>query len=1213
VKTKRRKEMRKPKWHAKVFSIIVALAFVLSLLPLTAPLVAARDVRVGFDSYPSDFAKAGETVGFSGSISGATATAWEWHFGDGSPTAYGQYVSHAFYPSGQSETFTVSLHVSWSGGSQWVSQDILVDWGLITEPTTYPFPDYYPYDSWYPSGIDSQTGYNVLESTGIFWVPNEFQDYVLAWHFLPGAGLPGSGTDYVVAGGNTGIGLDGFPPPYPSWLPGPLYGLPIFPWVQVQSGTTAGELEIVADIDMNRDGVKEFSLSATKKWGDINGSELQTMEYYDGRRGEWVYSSCPGESEITWYEGCTSIDLPPPYRGMTIERCKQQLGMAYLAERVIGTFNQKNGAGNVIGTFEHPADGAVVHMFLLDGNAPVDSLPQSEAAAIAGGWSADELLAAVNKLQGLYMPRCVGFYDGDVLNYTRDGRAIHVTKVSGDLDLNGNGVIEDPDEMGWTGNILLAECEEAVKIIMVATYPGQTGEELPVFAEICSWNFWTQQMEKVPQVAWAGEKVVLEKQFGYYFSGYPVVFNLELGSCGSLYPVGQGEPRGAQQVATYCDNFGVARVILESETPCESHVTASLYGESPQPINQAGFIVYFLKFEDVTLGNVEGEREGHDSGQFVLPDGSTNPWADTGEDAQGLVGPVDPVTGELNVSADALLRARVRGWFVGADKSNRPERVIDSNHNGVIDIHDEVLPKGRWVLPDDWPYLAGTDPTTGDTQWTELRPHWDIMTQPDDNIMSVIDKNLDKKEALGDYVAWNSTSGIDVPGALIAERKVIGPFSLLDTYTPEVNWPLLSYKTIVRNGKLNWWDCPMPPAKIVFEILQGPGYFKDCDKADVYYEWVDTDWDPNAGEGKVYTNPYYFEMIPASPLIPPFNVNSGYDWDSWNDAYGPYPFWHIFNQLPGTTPSDPEHPTKVEVYSDNHGEAMVWLNGDWNLDLSTWQVDKNPPYDAYDVPTGTTVGTTTVVAKVDYPYMRGYPDLLANTVTKTWTWGKELKGYSEYVQGSTTEKRVLIFVCDRDGFPALGENITWKLEGTNGGYIESYLAGTNGTDILGLGYPAGQSRTRLPSPSEAAAFEAKFGTDCHYAIAGIIVHNSLGAVCDLTIEFDEREGVIVRDVILDYNAGGADIFWQGAGDPEVGLVEGWQNVSWADQTAPAVADAVAPLGDAFVAIWHYNAFTKEWLAYKAGAPDYANDNFQMKYLDAYWIQVTRDIAWNQGA
>jgi hypothetical protein len=1289
--------MRKPKWQAKVFYLVLALAFASGLVvPLAAAptAVEARGVqivRVSISSWPSDFAKAGETIMFSANVEGPVSpNDWVWDFGDGN-SGKGPNPTHAYflhYPT-TAQTFEVTLTAYWPGGSGTGHASIHVETGLIVEPVTYPYPDYYPYGYFSPSGIDTQTGYNVLTSTAIFYVPDQYYGKVLNWVVSAGG--------IQVAGGSTGHGWFDMQPGYPTTCEADGDTI-MFDWVQVAPAdpTNPGEVTVTAyiDIDGDCDYSLEQPLSGIKKWGDIDNTELQVMTYdpYCGEGEDpWTFSSCPGKSEVVWYEG--GYRIPLPYDAQYIEGEKQQVGVGFFRERVIGTFDKKPGAG----IFEHPANGALVHMYLLDASVPeseLAKLPKTEQEAIAGGWSAQELLDKLEELQDDYSPypEVIGFYDGNPIKLDDTGlHAIHVTKVTTNLDLNGNGVIEDPEEMGLTGNTLMADGEVRVKVILVATYPGDVGEELPVFAEICSWNFWTQQLEKVPQVHWVEEKVVLEKQFGaIYATGgqYMAEFTIAKGE-GSLEPIEAGGYNAdAHTVWTPLDANGVARCYLFSATPTHVEVSCGLYhmNDGTELINQASFVVFFLKLESITLSNVQGERTGHDSGLWDpildsgvvdeagnangLPAGIYDPTKDwtadqfvgktlkvwKGEmeedgsitfigdlqireiigneneflfvdkdwdkvpntperDVQWYYMIVDPVWNpdtddlvqELNVSQDALLRVRIKGWFLDMyDLSWRESEVVDLDGDGFPETR---LPEGRWVLPDDWPILAGAN-------WQELRPHWDIMDQPNDNIMSEVDKNLNGWETAGDYLEWTLSEApnkLDKPGDLVAEFPVVGPFSTLDTYTPYIEHPMkLNFKTIIPNGKLNWWDCPMPPAKIIFEIMQGPGFFKDTDKGEVYYQWVETNLNHEGPEGIAYTDPFYWMMIPASPFIPAFILTGGFDWNSWNGQYGPYPFWKIFNAPDGVMPGDEQHPTKVEVYSDNHGEAMVWLNGDWHLDLDEWQVDKYPPFDAYDIPAGTIVGDTIVQATADYPYMRYDLYGVSNPVEKIWTWGKEIKGYSEWVEGSTTEKKVLVFVKDRDGMPAIGERIQWNLTSKNQGMIESYLPGTNGKDILGLGYPAGESWTREPTEDEAAAFEDKFGVPCDYGVAGVIISDTLNSVCDLAIYFEEREGTIIRDVILDFNVGGADIFWEGAGDPAVQLYAGWTNLSWGAQTAPAVADAVAPLGVAFVAIWHYNAATQEWLAYKAGAPDYANDNFQLKFLDAYWVQVTNNIVWNQG-
>jgi hypothetical protein len=286
----------------------------------------------------------------------------------------------------------------------------------------------------------------------------------------------------------------------------------------------------------------------------------------------------------------------------------------------------------------------------------------------------------------------------------------------------------------------------------------------------------------------------------------------------------------AASVWTEVDSYGVARCDLLSEAPGEVDVDCLLYDNSTNMlINKHGFVVFYLKLESITLTNVLGERvdnpftnaiEGHNSGIFLPDDVSSQdygPWNAT----------LDSTTDELNVSADTLLRAVVKGWFMGDDLSIREALPIDTDGDGEMDM---MLPAGRWVLPDDWRKLGGGN------LWEELRPHWDIMDQPNDNIMSdpdggiawmlvqvepgvwewqwVVYEDANKVQELGDYSEWLEVGGVSSIIDLVAEYPVIGPYSSLDDYTPYINNPdILDRKTIVRNGELNWWDCPMPPRR----------------------------------------------------------------------------------------------------------------------------------------------------------------------------------------------------------------------------------------------------------------------------------------------------------------------------------------------------------------------------------------------------------------
>jgi hypothetical protein len=366
---------------------------------------------------------------------------------------------------------------------------------------------------------------------------------------------------------------------------------------------------------------------------------------------------------------------------------------------------------------------------------------------------------------------------------------------------------------------------------------------------------------------------------------------------------------------------------------------------------------------------------------------------------------------------------------------------------------------------------------------------------------------------MGPYIRPYTSAG----GTLIAAANVIGPFrpglevataprydalhNLIGAYDPNINttmantyddflnaapsappYPWPGVKSVVPNGVLDWWDAPMPPAKITFEItnvsvtsesglqIGAAGFFKDAYKSDIYYVF--------SGATKVYTNPFYFQMIPAHRWIPAFVNNGGYDWDSWNTAYGPYRFWKIINRvpndlLPSTTRSgqirdNANFPSKVQVYSDNHGEAMVWLNGNYNLNPALLT------FKGVEPALGSTVGVTTVVAIADYPYFRKHAQIISSPVTKTWTWGGMVLGptnspdtmilaVGDYTVDVTTptngfsnDLMVFVWATDRDEKQAgvLGTMVDWSIGPTTSGVKILPLTTPQGaadpTNILGV-------------------------------------------------------------------------------------------------------------------------------------------------------------------
>jgi hypothetical protein len=842
------------------------------------------------------------------------------------------------------------------------------------------------------------------------------------------------------------------------------------------------------------------TLQIGKKWGKINGTEFLTYDYgYNGNGGEWVTAG-PQSLPVTWDEGLKAW-------GATTE----------VTDSVTATFVNEFGQMD-----SHPVQGVILNWYLLHGTVAIPAPDEAQYLKEYMDYEWDAIFA--------------DFVDDSGYNF-------------------GTQIQTVTDEYGMSTVDIVADGEEAVTVVVIPEYPSPI--QLDVVPEVTTINFWTREMEVVPQVRWAGEKIVLEKNFGTEFyppnaeSGFFLVnFALENQSPGILkafdntfLPAGGGNLSNSNQsVWTTVDENGLASVMLESADPGEIHVDTTLYwyegfgsnDNSMEIDNQHAFTVYYLKLESLKLENVVGKRVGHNTGDWT----PANPWDDT-------LGTLNVLEEEINVSQDTLLRARVKGWFEGSNRSVRPEVGQDIDNDGVADL---TLPQGRWVLPDDWAKLAGPN-------WQSNRIHWDIMDNPFDAVIS-----WDGPQ--GDYETTNGDT----------EQEVVGPFSPgIELMTP-TGWemqydspdPWRDFETVISNGVLEWWDAPMPPAKIVFEILDvtvmdgeneigNSGFFKEAQKDDIYY--LDIVGDDADDIYRVYTNPFYEQMIPAHQDIPAFINNGGYDWNSFDwENYGEYEFWTIINQPnlnAQVATADPAgHPTKVEVYSDNHGEAMVYLNGDWNLNLQGWGVNG-----AADVSPEAIVGSTTVQAMADYPYSRIHQAILSNTVTKTWIWGGLVLGTDQqgfldgehqdsslivnstglYTVttpggpnppldiGTSDKKMVWLWLTDRDGMQAgvLGAKVDWRITEGNGsvfisganGQLSAYndvtkniflqngfLAGTAGmADPFSVG-TVGTSVTRAPTNWEASLFNKYYpdlDASC-FAVAGVEIQTS-NAMLDVTV------------------------------------------------------------------------------------------------------------------
>ena len=557
----------------------------------------------------------------------------------------------------------------------------------------------------------------------------------------------------------------------------------------------------------------------------------------------------------------------------------------------------------------------------------------------------------------------------------------------------------DPDaaEHGTTTATVSNDGLEEVVFITLVEYPWEFNGENPVCIEI-GYKKYTEVPEaqvKTPQIRWAGEKIVLEKDWGVsptismepiienegvigiaidataYIAGY----SREGESIGVLEPIEFLDavcipapedlpdwiptiagnicipildivslPTGADQVFTTVDFNGVSECILASEQCGEADVDATLYMVDVRfeyyfdleewavfamftgPVRDHGFLVYFLEFEDVVLAE------------------------DLGPEGDFDVTTLDSINELTPALEDAEVAVQVRGFFDYRHSrlmaTTRDAKLLDVDGDGVFDY---VLPAGRYVLPDDWWKLAGTKDIS-------LRPNFDLMDQA----------NLDGIDSAAELGPYDTAVVTTTPLPGEAEWPCIGPFNTLQRWSaddmwvseaatvPSSLWPPSVRNTVVPDGILDWFDCPMPQALVLFDIITSSEAtaFSGLDKGNLEgYGYV--------GAPKVYQSPFYAVEIPANWWIPP-----GYNWDSWGGD-DPYDYWTdlSLDSIIADTTESPADTQDVEVYCDNHGIAGVSID---SLSESGWV-------------------TITATAEFPYPPKRGkYGPRVSDEITAQW-------------------------------------------------------------------------------------------------------------------------------------------------------------------------------------------------------------------------------------
>jgi len=186
----------------------------------------------------------------------------------------------------------------------------------------------------------------------------------------------------------------------------------------------------------------------------------------------------------------------------------------------------------------------------------------------------------------------------------------------------------------------------------------------------------------------------------------------------------------------------------------------------------------------------------------------------------------------------------------------------------------------------------------------------------------------------------------DPPGK--ADAPTIGPFNTLQRWSSDLIWEASATvptsdnyysarNTVVPDGVMNPWDCPMPQALVDFEIVDLTNV-NDADLSELHKGGDPTGpfkglvgYGVNADTGD-FESPFYQMEIPSHPAIP----SNDYAWASWDGVYPydePYDMWRdLYVRDIDDVESGQDtilaniNDDDLEVYCDNHGIAGVTVD-----------------------------------------------------------------------------------------------------------------------------------------------------------------------------------------------------------------------------------------------------------------------------------------------
>lgn len=245
--------------------------------------------------------------------------------------------------------------------------------------------------------------------------------------------------------------------------------------------------------------------------------------------------------------------------------------------------------------------------------------------------------------------------------FTKPGPGVPGTRTVTALTVSGRVAFQvavDQDPGCNSGSV--------IQVRIQAYYPETVGGAPAAAVETVSIALQFGVAQAQPILAWAGQTVTITYGFSGNCPEQTAVFLRAAGQPGtflSSFGARLNGPDSAETSFTNCTSV----VQYESEDPGEVDISAQLRGNV---FSEEHFFIIFMAFEDLAL---------------------------TGPD-------------HLNVSEIGQLDAQVRGWFTNANPSGRK---AETKPDG------RVVPKDRWVLPDDWLALRGPE---GFRIWPDQAP-----------------------------------------------------------------------------------------------------------------------------------------------------------------------------------------------------------------------------------------------------------------------------------------------------------------------------------------------------------------------------------------------------------------------------------------------------------------------------------------------------------